>query len=88
MGAVGGWAGVRLGFVVFRGDTDQCCKVYQLHVIVTVVTAIVLILFVCFFLCPNNGGLGAGDAQNFILIYDFYIFSLYFFLFVFAKKKC
>lgn len=61
------------------GDTDQCCKVYQLHVIVTVVTAIVLF---CLFSFKTTVGRG-GDAQNFILIYDFYIYSVFLIL-----QKC
>lgn len=77
-----GGIGVRLGFVVLGEDTDQCCKVYQLHVIVTVVTAIVL-FFCLFFSFKTTVGWG-GDAQNFILIYDFYIYIVC--IFVFAKN--
>lgn len=89
--------GVRLGFVVCfcllllvcfwgvlaRGEvTDQCCKVYRLHVIVTAVTAIVLfLLFLCFL--PRQWSVGTG-MHNFILIYDFYTCTLYF---CFCNKK-
>ena len=64
---------VRLGFVVLWGDTDQCSKLYQLHVIVTVVTAIVFGFFLCLFSFKTMVS-WVGDAQNFILIYDFYIY--------------
>lgn len=93
-----GRGGVRLGFVFFffcllllvcfwgvlaKGEvTDQCCKVYRLHVIVTAVTAIVLFLL---FLFSSKTMVGwDGDAQNFILIYDFYTCTLYF---CFCNKK-
>lgn len=33
----------------FGGDADQCCKVYQMHAIVTTVTAILLCSFVLLF---------------------------------------
>lgn len=92
-----GRGGVRLGFVVCfcllllvcfwgvlaRGEvTDQCCKVYRLHVIVTAVTAIVLfLLFLCFL--PRQWSVGTG-MHNFNLIYDFYTCTLYF---CFCNKK-
>lgn len=41
------------------GGTDQCCRVYQLHVIVTTVTAIVFLYFFFFFLLQGNGRFGA-----------------------------
>lgn len=90
--------GVRLGFVFFfcllllvcfwgvlaKGEvTDQCCKVYRLHVIVTAVTAIVLfLLFLCFL--PRQWSVGTGMHKTLFL---FMIFTRVLCIFAFATKK-
>lgn len=67
-----------------RGEvTDQCCKVYRLHVIVTAVTAIVLfLLFLCFL--PRQWLVGTGMHKTLFL---FMIFTLVLCIFAFATKK-
>lgn len=93
-----GRGGVRLGFVFFfcllllvcfwgvlaKGEvTDQCCKVYRLHVIVTAVTAIVLfLLFLCFL--PRQWSVGTGMHKTLFL---FMIFTRVLCIFAFATKK-
>lgn len=60
---------------------SQCCKVYQMHAIVTTVTAIFYFVFFCLFvLCfllylTRQQSIWSGDAQKFI--YDFYTRSLF-----------
>lgn len=89
----GGQTGVCSLFFVFfllffvfwgRGEvTDQCCKVYRLHVIVTAVTAIVLfLLFLCFL--PRQWLVGTGMHKTLFL---FMIFTLVLCIFAFATKK-
>lgn len=67
-----------------RGEvTDQCCKVYRLHVIVTAVTAIVLfLLFLCFL--PRQWSVGTGMHKTLFL---FMIFTRVLCIFAFATKK-
>lgn len=72
------------------GETDQCCKVYQLHVSVTVEPAILLGIFLVWFSLSSRGWAGREGAQNLFVCLFFYTFSLYFFLFVCFcnNKKC
>lgn len=70
--------------VLAKGEvTDQCCKVYRLHVIVTAVTAIVLfLLFLCFL--PRQWSVGTGMHKTLFL---FMIFTRVLCIFAFATKK-
>lgn len=48
------------------GGTDQCCRVYQLHVIVTTVTAIVFCIFSFFFFYKATVDLGRGCTKLYL----------------------
>lgn len=65
----------------FGGDADQCCKVYQMHAIVTTVTAIfcVHLYFVFLFYLTRQQSIRSENAHKFI--YDFYTCSLFLLLF-------
>lgn len=57
------------------GETDQCCKVYQMHVIVTTVTAIAL--FFVLFYTTTVSYLGSGCRNVYLKCLSFFFFFMY-----------